>query len=65
MENSEWLDWQAKPGIEPGTSRLPALRAEPLRHLWGDMVTYYLINLNFCKKKLIFHRVSFFFAVKK
>ena len=32
MENSERLGQQARPGIEPGISRLPALSAEPLRH---------------------------------
>ena len=25
MENSEWLGRQARPGFEPGTSRLPVL----------------------------------------
>ena len=29
-ENSERLGGQVLPGIEPGTSRLPALSAEPL-----------------------------------
>ena len=32
MENSEWLDQQAQPEIEPGTFRLPVLMAEPLGH---------------------------------
>ena len=35
MENSERLGRKARPGIETGTSRLPALSAEPLRHWWG------------------------------
>ena len=30
MENSERLGQQGRPGIGPGTSRLPVLRAEPL-----------------------------------
>ena len=34
-ENSERLGRQAGLGIEPGTSRLPALRTEPHRHWWG------------------------------
>ena len=35
MENSERFGRQVRPGIEPGTFRLPALSAEPLRHWWG------------------------------
>ena len=35
MENSERLGRQARPGIEPGTSRLPALNVEQLHHWWG------------------------------
>ena len=34
-ENSERLGRQARPGIEPGISRLPVLSAEPLCHWWG------------------------------
>ena len=30
MENSEQLGRQARPGIDPGTSRLPILRGESL-----------------------------------
>ena len=32
QENSERLGRQAQPGIEPGTSHLPILSAEPLHH---------------------------------
>ena len=35
-ENSGHLHRQARPEIEPGTSRLPALSADPLRHWWGQ-----------------------------
>ena len=35
-ENSEPLDRQARLGIEPATSRLPVLSAEPLHHWWSD-----------------------------
>ena len=34
-KNSERLDWQGRLEIEPSSSRLLALRAEPLNHLWG------------------------------
>ena len=34
-ENSERLSRQARLGFEPGTSRLSALKAEPLCHWWG------------------------------
>ena len=34
MKNSERLGRKARPGIEHDASRLPALRAEPLRHWW-------------------------------
>ena len=34
-ENSERLGRQARTGIEPGTSCLSVLGAEPLRHWWG------------------------------
>ena len=34
-ENSERLGRQKRLEIEPGTSRLPALSPEPLRHWWG------------------------------
>ena len=34
-DNTEWQGQQALLWIEPGTSRLPALRAEPLSHWWG------------------------------
>ena len=34
-ENSERLGRQARPGIEPGTTRQPVSSAEPLRHWWG------------------------------
>ena len=34
-ENSEWLGQQTRPGIEPGTSRLPVLNTEPPCHWWG------------------------------
>ena len=33
-EDSERLGQQARPGIEPDISRLPALSEEPLRHWW-------------------------------
>ena len=36
-ENSERLGQQARSGIEPGTSRLPVLNAEPLRHFRGQI----------------------------
>ena len=36
-ENSKQLGRQARPEIEPGTSRLPVLSSEPLHHLWGSM----------------------------
>ena len=36
MENSERLGQQAREGIEPVTSRLPVLNAEPLGHWWND-----------------------------
>ena len=39
MENSKRLGQQAQPGIESGTSRLPALSVEPLRHWWGNILT--------------------------
>ena len=35
-ENSERLGRQECLGIEPGTSYLSALRAEPLGHWWGS-----------------------------
>ena len=38
-KNSEQLGQQARPGMEPGISRLPALSAEPLRHWWGYIQT--------------------------
>ena len=38
-KNSERLGQQVQPGIEPGPSRLPALRAEPLNHWWGARYT--------------------------
>ena len=38
-ENSEQLGRQARPGFEPGTSRLPALRAERLCYWWGVSLT--------------------------
>ena len=34
-ENSKRLGGEARPGIEPGTSRLPVLSAEPLHQMWG------------------------------
>ena len=34
MKNSGRQDRQARPDFEPGTSRLLALRAEPLGHWW-------------------------------
>ena len=34
-ENSERLGRQARPGIEPRTSRQPAFGVEPLGHWWG------------------------------
>ena len=37
-ENSERLDWQAKPGIESGTSCIPALSTETLRHCWDNYI---------------------------
>ena len=37
MESSERLGRQARPEIEPDTSRRPALSAEPLRHWWGPI----------------------------
>ena len=37
-ENSERLGRQARPGIEPGTSRLPVLSTEPLRHWWDPQL---------------------------
>ena len=33
-ENSERIGRQARLGFEPGTSRLPVFRAEPLGHWW-------------------------------
>ena len=39
-ENSERLSRQARPGIETGTSSLPALSAEPLCQWWGIMSLY-------------------------
>ena len=38
-ENSKRLGRQARPGIESGTSRLPALSAEPRSHWWGQRRT--------------------------
>ena len=35
MEISERPGRQARPGIEPRTSRLPVLSSEPLRHWWS------------------------------
>ena len=35
-KNSERLGRQARPGFEPGTSRLPVFRTEPYSHLWGQ-----------------------------
>ena len=37
MEISDRLGRQARPGIEPDTSRLQDLRAESLRHWWGGL----------------------------
>ena len=34
-KNSEWLCRQVRPGVEPGTSVLLVLSAEPLSHWWG------------------------------
>ena len=42
MENSERLDQQERLGIEPSTSRLPALSAEPLRNWWGISTLTYI-----------------------
>ena len=39
-KNYEQLGRQARPGIKPGTSRLPVLRAEQLCHWWGDKIQY-------------------------
>ena len=38
MANSVRLSRQARPGIEPGTSRLQVLRAELPRHWWSSSV---------------------------
>ena len=38
MENSEELGRQAQLLIEPETSRLPALSADPLRHWWHQVL---------------------------
>ena len=50
-ENFEQLGRQARQGFEPGTSRLPALNAIPLRHWCGllicDNFTIYYLTL-FC-----------------
>ena len=49
-ENSERLGRQERPGIEPGTSRLPVLRAEPLGH-WqinDGMLTIHTLRILFC-----------------
>ena len=37
MENSERLDRQARPGIEPGTSHLPVFRAKRFGPLVGPI----------------------------
>ena len=38
MQNSEQLGRQVRLGIEPSTSRLPALSTEPLcHHRWGHI----------------------------
>ena len=55
-ENSEWLGRQALPGFEPGTPRLPALRAVPLHHWWGLIYKkpeeIYQVKLQFATTKI-------------
>ena len=46
MKKSERLARQARPGIEPGTSRRPALSAEPLRIWWGHIGKGFIIYVN-------------------
>ena len=53
-ENSEQLDRQARPRIEPFTSRLPVLRAKPLGHWWNPVFLFFSRNLNRTRKKTFF-----------
>ena len=58
-ENSERLGQQAQPGIETGTSRLPVLSAEPLRHWWGE-VTYRKYHLKHIEIQVFFDEIYIF-----
>ena len=42
--DSERLARQTRPGIKPGTSCLPALSVEPLRHWWGQRKEKYFFE---------------------
>ena len=38
FQRKPWLSQQARPGIEPGTSHLLALSAEPFCHWWDPFI---------------------------
>ena len=63
MENSERLGGQARSGTEPGTSRLPLLSAEQLRHWWGTQTVPEYRNNNGFKIDLI--KIQFIFISLK
>ena len=44
IEKFEWLGWQARPGIEPGSSSLPILSKIPLSH-FSSQVYYTAFKL--------------------
>ena len=47
-KHTKTLGRQARPGIEPGTSRLPALSAEPLCHSWDPVCSWRFFLVKAC-----------------